>query len=673
MRCLIRAVSVFFLCAAVARASFAHGGVYIGPGTSVPPAGSVPAGPQGPAAGTPPGPMGPGGPAPASGPGTGQMPGLGPSTGSPAGQDPGAWQAWWWFNRAPYLNLKVALARHVLATGNDGGGSELSSQRSEVSRLRQRMTAVLSRELGSSNAPDLVTAILLALGKAGSCAPDAEISGLMDAIKPSLRDANQEISETAAIALGALAHPSPALLLAEILEDSPAGRAALGRPEVPYRTRAFAAYGLGLVGQRAHSPDVRLYIVRHLVRAFESDRTGTNDLAVACIEALGLVHVETLAAGIEKQASANPPGVSGESEGAHLLQWFVGRRNADVVRAYVPVSLVRSLHASTPEFIEPVLAALCPVLDPHAKETPLVQQSTVMALGALPTSGDIEPKRILSALQDSSSHGDKLASNLALVSLARVSAADSLASTGVDNTSQVRALLIREIARGPTIARGWAALALGLQEYTRMKSGGGASNEAHAAIQAALLDRRSPSEVGAYCIAAGLMHDSSAHEALLRILVEGQEDDLRAHAAIGLGMMQDDSAIEPLRKVLADSRYRPVLLRDSAIALGLLGDPRAAPLLWTMLAESKSLGAQSAIASALGFIGDARSIEPLMGLIENKASSDRTKAFAAAALGNICDESTLPWNCSYALDVNYVMAPATLYEPAGGTGILDLL
>jgi HEAT repeat protein len=156
-------------------------------------------------------------------------------------------------------------------------------------------------------------------------------------------------------------------------------------------------------------------------------------------------------------------------------------------------------------------------------------------------------------------------------------------------------------------------------------------------------------------------------------LIEGQEDDLRANAAIGLGLMQEESAIDALRKVLADSRYRPVLLRDSAVALGLLGDARAAPLLWAMLAESKSLGAQSAIASALGFIGDARSIEALLGLVENKNASERTKAFAAAALGNICDESLLPWNSPYAFDVNYVMAPATLYEPVGGTGILDLL
>jgi HEAT repeat protein len=569
--------------------------------------------------------------------------------------------------------LKVALARQVLTTGTDGGGTEGNPARSEVSRLRQRMIAVLSRELGPADAPDLSTAILLALGKAGSCLSDAEIPGLVEAIKPFLRDANQEISESAAIALGALAHPSPALFLVELLEDSAAARAAVGRAEVPYRTRAFAAYGLGLVGQRVHSPDVRRYIVRHLVRAFESDRTGTSDLGVACIAALGLVHVDTPIAGAEKRSASDTSGGAPESEGAFLLQVFSNHKHGDVLRAYLPVSVARSLRTSPPEFLEPLLATLCPVLDPHAKESALVQQSTVMALGSLPPAGELEFKRIVNALQDSSSHGDKLASNLALISLARITAGDSLATTGVDNTSQVRALLVREIARGPTVTRGWAALALGIQEYTRMKMGGAPSSDARAAIQAALVDHRSPGEAGAYCIAAGLMRDVAAREAVQRILLEGQEDDVRAHAAIGLGLMQDDSAIDPLRKVLADSRYRPVLLRDSAIALGLLGDPRAAPLLWTMLSESKSLGAQSAIASALGFIGDARSIEPLLGMIESKGTSDRTKAFAAAALGNICDESPLPWNSSYALDVNYVLPPATLYEPVGGTGLLDIL
>jgi HEAT repeat protein len=85
------------------------------------------------------------------------------------------------------------------------------------------------------------------------------------------------------------------------------------------------------------------------------------------------------------------------------------------------------------------------------------------------------------------------------------------------------------------------------------------------------------------------------------------------------------------------------------------------------------LGAQSAIACALGFIGDARTIEPLLALVESKSSGDRTKAFAAAALGNICDDSPMPWNSAYGIDVNYVMPPPTLYEPTGGAGLLDLL
>lgn len=674
MRCFIRALCLCLVCAAAARTSSAHGGVYVGPGATIPPGASPgPMAPRGPAAGTPAGPMGPGSPAPPStgAPGVGQVPGLGPSTGS-AGSDPGAWQAWWWFNRAPYLNLKAALARQALVTSGDAATmSPDAAARAEVSRLRQRMVGVLRHELESSSAPDLTTAILLALGKAGSCLPDGDVPALQSAIQPFLRDANQEISESAAIALGAIAHAAPAILLSDLLDDSPAGRAAVGRPEVPYRTRAFAAYGLGLVGRRVHSPDVRRYVVRHLAHALDSDRTGTNDVSVACIEALGLVHVETLATPGEKQPDS--PSASADSEAAYLLHWFASRRVGDAVRAYAPLSLVRSVRTSPPEFQDEMLGAMCPMLDLHTKESALVQQSVVMALGSLTSAAEIQQKRILNALQEASSHGDKLAGNLALISLARVSAASSLAANGTDVAAPVRTLLIREIARGPTVARGWAALALGIHEYTRMQSGAVPSSDARAAIQAALVDRRSPSELGAYCVAAGLMHDNAERDALLRVLIEGQEDDLRANAAIGLGLMQEESAIDALRKVLADSRYRPVLLRDSAVALGLLGDARAAPLLWAMLAESKSLGAQSAIASALGFIGDARSIEALLGLVENKNASERTKAFAAAALGNICDESLLPWNSPYAFDVNYVMAPATLYEPVGGTGILDLL
>jgi HEAT repeat protein len=488
-----------------------------------------------------------------------------------------------------------------------------------------------------------------------------------------LQDSNQEVAESAAIALGALAHPGPALLLTEILADSAAGRTAVGRPEVPYRTRAFAAYGLGLIGRRVERQDVRRYIVRHLARALEADRTASSDLGVACVAALGIVHVDPRALGEARVGSSDSASLSRDAQAAMLLQYFTKLQRADLLRAYVPVSLARSVDAGTPQMLDDSITALCAVLEPRAREPALVQESAAMALGSISIQNEAQGKRILAALQESAAHGERLAGNLALISLARVAADTFPPGSSPDAGALVRNLYIRELTRGPTATRPWAALALGIYEHMRLKAGRPPSGESRAAVRGALVDRRGPNEIGAYCVAAGLMRDTLARDVLVHILEDGSDDDVRAHAAIGLGLMEDDAAIAPLRKVLAEARYRPVLLRDTSIALGLLGDVRAASHLWTMLAEAKSLGAQSAIASGLGFIGDARSIEPLLGLIGNKDASDRTKAFAAAALGNICDDSLLPWNAAYALDVNYVLPPATLYEPAGAAGLLDLL
>jgi HEAT repeat protein len=591
-----------------------------------------------------------------------------------AARDTSSWQIWWWLNRAPYLNLKAALARRSVATGaaewTDAGAQGTTSSRFEVRRLRARMVSVLSKALPQSHAPDLTTAVLLAIGKAGSCVSDAEIPALEETIRPLLQDANQEVAETAAIALGALAHPAPAVLLTEILEDSPAGRAAVGRSEVPYRTRAFAAYGLGLIGQRAQSQDVRRYIVRHLARALGTDRTGSDDLAVACVSALGLVHVEHATANASApdlmHKSAISASLSGDSEAAYLLSLFAKERRSEVLRAYVPVNLVRSVSAGAPDFIDDSVAALCAVLEPHSHEPSLVQVSAAMALATLPATVETQRKQILSVLHECATHGPRFVGNLALLSIARF-------AVGNDSAAQARALFIRSTTNSPSTTRPWAALALGIHEHTRTALGAEPSGDARSAIRSALVDRRSPSELGACCIAAGLMHDSGARDVLVHVLLDGSDDELRAHAAIGLGLMEEESAIEPLRKVVADARYRPVLLRDAAIALGLLGDAKASSQLASMLAEAKSLEAQSAIASALGFIGDARAIEPLLALVESKNAGDRTKAFAVAALGNICDESLMPWNSAYALDVNYVLPPATLYEPVGGAGLLDLL
>ena len=82
-------------------------------------------------------------------------------------------------------------------------------------------------------------------------------------------------------------------------------------------------------------------------------------------------------------------------------------------------------------------------------------------------------------------------------------------------------------------------------------------------------------------------------------------------------------------------------------------------------------GKLSAIAQAIGFIGDARTIAPLKKLLFDDKLGELSRAFAAVALGGIADKEDLPWNSKIGEGINYRAAVETLTN--GQAGILDLL
>jgi len=75
---------------------------------------------------------------------------------------------------------------------------------------------------------------------------------------------------------------------------------------------------------------------------------------------------------------------------------------------------------------------------------------------------------------------------------------------------------------------------------------------------------------------------------------------------------------------------------------------------------------------ALGFIGDSRSIDPLVSMLEDKSLTDSARGFAAVALGIVADKEPLPWNSKISVDINYRANTTSLTSPEG-TGILDIL
>jgi HEAT repeat protein len=114
------------------------------------------------------------------------------------------------------------------------------------------------------------------------------------------------------------------------------------------------------------------------------------------------------------------------------------------------------------------------------------------------------------------------------------------------------------------------------------------------------------------------------------------------------------------------------LLVRIATALGRLGDAEAVEQLTSMLESSVGgLARMSALASGLGQLGDRRCIAPLLQMLSNRELTPLTRAFAAVALGGVCDPEPMPWNARYAASVNYRAAVETLTD--GAAGILDIL
>ncbi|MCY3000459.1 MAG: HEAT repeat domain-containing protein, partial [Planctomycetota bacterium] len=284
------------LCAPV----LGHGGAYRAPGDTVPGNSSGSSGST--SGGTPSTPT-TGGSSTPGGPGQSSGGGAAPSGGSSSGSSGGfsatpdltRWQAWWGFNKDAFLDLKSRLHIADVLVGSDEaflGRPALARDELRPSQedVFKKVVPALLELLESERSNDILSGALVALAKIGDAPGENRIAAR---IAPFLADPNQELAETAAVALGILGSPSQVELLRAILEGDLAGLRERGvelKSGPSERTRAFAAYGLGLVGYRNDGP-VRERIATILSGWMrrEAAFAGQDDVPVACVVALGLV------------------------------------------------------------------------------------------------------------------------------------------------------------------------------------------------------------------------------------------------------------------------------------------------------------------------------------------------------------------------------------------------
>ena len=143
----------------------------------------------------------------------------------------------------------------------------------------------------------------------------------------------------------------------------------------------------------------------------------------------------------------------------------------------------------------------------------------------------------------------------------------------------------------------------------------------------ALHDPRFPVRFEAVVAIARHGADPQLTDALIGVL-EGNEPSLSTMAAWALGRLDDERALEALRRGL-DARYRSVQAH-CARALGSLGDQTMAPLMLERLSGEPDVGLQMAYASALGKLGAAEAVGPLLALLRDSTMHDARMEFALA-------------------------------------------
>ncbi|MBI5850640.1 MAG: HEAT repeat domain-containing protein [Planctomycetes bacterium] len=675
--------------AVVVHELHAHGGTYRGPGDVVPPGGRdgrrpttgppKPNTPKGPDTGQPrlPDPTRPGGPPTGNPPGPLPTPTIGPLTGPGVdGDDLGRWEFWWEFNKEPFLALKDAVHDGGVASDSfefflgagqhDVGRDSLKPSESQITGV---IVPELFRAIESTDQRDIVSSCMVALAKAGR---NTEQVDVLAVLRKRLVSNEQEIRETAAIAMGISQMTEAASTLVDLATDSAAGRKLCRRDEVDGRTRAFATYALGLLASSSADHALKRRVFETVAPALASGEISSRDLRVASIHALSLLDPDASTdAGRALFVAALDAleGYAGKDlgPGEQLMQAHVAPAISKLwwsVEGGAGAELRARLDRARDGWL-----ALIDGRGGVKRAQAWLVQSAVVALGRTTrpaVARDSLDARVTRALIDHAARGsDDQARYFALIALGQIGGNDA------------RTALLEVLRTGQkALERPWAAIALGVLAFReRQRAGRDAPVDGLLRDQlVAQLGVKTPSTVGAVAIALGLAGCTDVADRLRALLEEHKnKDELAGYLCIALALAGDHAAMPMIEELVATSTRRPERLRQAAIALGKLGDKRAAEQLIGLLTQDgePDLAKMSAIASALGYIGDSQSIPPLVKLLHDSRLTDLSRAFAAVALGGIADQHPLPWNSAFACDTNYRAAVETLTDRQ--YGILDIL
>ena len=637
-----RLFAALFVLSATAAWLPAHGGQYRGPWNG-PPTPPVPGTPT-----TGGGPMPPSG-----GPTTGGRPGVSDGT---------SWQVWWEFAKDPLILPPAGQDRGPVSGSDEyylgprrssGGGDALAPTAAD---RKDKIAAALLQALHGEQNRDITTACLVALAKVGVDPPGAS---LRDVFAGYVGDADQEVRETAVLAFGIAGRDEAIDLLAGLLQQTAAGKKLAAATEVPERTRTFAAWSLGLLAHRTADVVKKQRVHDLLLPVLRQPDERSRDLRVGVIQGLGLLGTDGERSAAEKRLLWRTVDELWDYYGKDL------GKGDQLIQAHVPTAVARLLGRGNSSEHQRAKALLAEELTGTRRRHNAIHQSAALGLGLLclppeQSADDAAYTQVL--LHCYQKAQDQLARFFAALALGRIG--------GEQNR---KALLSAYEGSNKTIERPWLALALGLIARQRAAVPGGAVDEE---VGRLLLRDVQAIEFedaqAAFALALGLCRYQDAADALERLFYQRNRSETRdGYVAVALAMLDHKQIADHLVEVMQRSIHKPFLLLQCAVALGRLGDARAVPTLQEMLGKCDTMAGLSAVATAIGQIGDRRSIDPLIAAMLDQQKTKLARAYAAAALGGVGDKDPVPWNSQIASDTNYMATVDTLTN--GATGVLDIL
>lgn len=605
------------------------------------------------------------------------------------------WTYWWAFNRDPFLaEIREQGTGQVAAMPLNGQRSTTGPLGLDQGRVHGEVVPLLQERLEKTRDNDLAVGCLIALGKIGEApraiAKELEVTSVESSIRARLKDSNTPVRNTAILALGLVGGPRATALLTAILEEDASAKKALGVARIDRPARTNAIYALGLIGHRTRRHSERTFIVGRLLEAAEADPDEA---------AFGVAAVLSLAwAPLPFETSPVPSGADlrgQEDTIRRLLALYESRKTNSTVRAQIPVAVARLIQSNSgledPDNALP-LAVLrenlrLEVVEGFLKDlalrggekNPLVIQGIVQASGYL-----IEPRAdgpdrdTIERLVEIGKQSQAWDGGLSRIALARIAA-----KAGTDTTSargEIAAELVdglrQDCKEGRNAHRPWATVALGLYEDAFQRAGGSPSLETRSVLQTQLRKGVSPALMGAAAIALGLARDQEVQRELIRGLDSG-EFMVRGLMSTALALMGARDAQVPLRQVIKQKLVSPTFLRAASVSLALFHDEGLVELLVNKLARTRFMDERIAALGGLAWCNDPGAVPALIYVVREKrigsrVIDDKSRAFAAAALGALCSGNSLPWNTHLALDLTWSAAPPSLTDARKGGGVLDL-